>query len=324
MILAQSAAQTFTHFGAEHFIVLGVFAFLVSAACLALRLAPPTARPRLTDVICAATGLLLLGSFAFGQYHRIAYGYWALHESLPLHLCDLATFAAGISLLRWRRPTSSPARAGAGGEAGGRPGRVNIDQRLYELAYFWGLGGTVQALITPDVVGCFPDVTCIRFFLVHGAIVGGVMILAIGVGLRPLPGAVRRCWVVTFSSMWVVAGINALLRAFGVHANYMYLCQHPAAETLFKYFGPWPWYVATLVGVATVVFCLLAAPYAVLDFARRRRRKRMADRNQNPDRQGEGNSPIQNPDRQGVGDSRAQNPDRKEGARGELPASNSQ
>src|SRR5207249_968980 len=51
--------------------------------------------------------------------------------SLPLQLCDVAIFIAAAAL--WTR-----------------------HPLLVELTYFWGLAGTIQALLTPDLPGPWP------------------------------------------------------------------------------------------------------------------------------------------------------------------------
>ena len=41
------------------------------------------------------------------------------------------------------------------------------NQRWFEVAYFWGLGGTLQAVLTPDLRYGFPDWRFISFFTSH-------------------------------------------------------------------------------------------------------------------------------------------------------------
>ena len=53
---------------------------------------------------------------------------FSLTNSLPMHLCAWAVLATGIAL-------------------------ISHKQLFYELAYFWGMTGTLQALITPDING---------------------------------------------------------------------------------------------------------------------------------------------------------------------------
>lgn len=41
----------------------------------------------------------------------------------------------------------------------------------YEIAYFWGLGGTLQAVLTPDLQHGFPSLVYVNFFLGHGLVI---------------------------------------------------------------------------------------------------------------------------------------------------------
>ena len=40
-------------------------------------------------------------------------------------------------------------------------------QRWFEVAYFWGIGGTLQAVLTPNLSFGFPDWRFISFFTSH-------------------------------------------------------------------------------------------------------------------------------------------------------------
>src|SRR5205823_117635 len=57
---------------------------------------------------------------------------WSAAASLPVQRCDVAGFVAAAALL-WRELV------------------------LVEVAYFWGLGGTLQAVLTPDLKDHFPS-----------------------------------------------------------------------------------------------------------------------------------------------------------------------
>jgi uncharacterized membrane protein YwaF len=74
-----------------------------------------------------------------------------------------------------------------------------------------------------------------------------------------------RAWTITVSSAIAVGLLNAALRAAGIDANYMYLCERPRADTLFNYFGPWPWSLVTLLLVGTLIFGVLNLPHWLLD-----------------------------------------------------------
>lgn len=154
---------------------------------------------------------------------------WA--ERLPLHLCDWAAFAVMAALVTRRRS-------------------------VFELAYFWGLGGTLQGLVTPDLAGDFPSFAFWSFFLGHGVIVVGVVYLIAVLGLRPRPGAVGRLLLATNGYAAVAGAANVLLGT-----NFGYLCAKPTRASLLDYLGPWPWYLAGLEIVGVAMFAALAAPF---------------------------------------------------------------
>ena len=83
-----------------------------------------------------------------------------LAYSLPLQLCDAAIFVAAAAL--WTRR-----------------------QLIVELTYFWGLAGTIQALLTPDLPQHFPSYPYFQYYLAHGGVVAAALLLVIGLQIRP-------------------------------------------------------------------------------------------------------------------------------------------
>ena len=79
-------------------------------------------------------------------------------------------------------------------------------QRSFELAYFWGLCGTMQALITPDCRYDFPDAQFTLFFVYHGGIIAAVLYLTLGRQMRPLPesDSSTATWLAA-SALWASA-----------------------------------------------------------------------------------------------------------------------
>ncbi|MEW6284392.1 MAG: TIGR02206 family membrane protein, partial [Candidatus Eremiobacterota bacterium] len=123
---------------------------------------------------------------------------------------------------------------------------------LQELAYFWGLAGAPQALLTPDLSRGFPSWYYLEYFLGHGIIFAGLAYL-IGVqGFRPGPGAVLRVMLALNAYAVVVGAID-----YAFDWNYGYLCQK-APGSLMESMGPWPWYLLVMEAVALVNFVLLA------------------------------------------------------------------
>ena len=211
--------RQFTAFSAEHLATLGVI-LLFAAALIVIgrqRSLAYLVRP-LSWVLCIlAAGHELVWVFAAASLGR-----WHYSWGVPLQLCDLAIFAMALTLVRHY-------------------------QWVWELAYFWGLGGSLQALLTPDLKVTFPDIIYIKFFLSHGCTVVGVLFLAAGLR-RPIH----------FKSVWRVFGITNIYGLFVLGfnwlmgTNYMYLMHKPSRPSLLDYAGSGPYYYlgleAALVG----------------------------------------------------------------------------
>jgi hypothetical integral membrane protein (TIGR02206 family) len=156
----------------------------------------------------------------------------SLQNGLPLHLCDVAAMAAVVGLLwRWRLAA--------------------------EMAYFFGLTGTLQGLLTPSLAYGFPHLRFFTFFLTHGAVVVAAVTLVVGMGLVPRAWAVLRmlAWLLVYGA--VVGLINKLLGT-----NYGFLCAKPPVASALDFLGAWPWYIAGIVGGAGTMFGLLDLPFA--------------------------------------------------------------
>jgi hypothetical integral membrane protein (TIGR02206 family) len=168
---------------------------------------------------------------------------YLLEQGLPLHVC-----AAGLYLTAWVLI---------------RPSQIG-----YETAYYWGLGGTLQAIITPNLMYAFPHIRFFQFFLTHGGIVAGVLVATFVMKMRPGRGSILRTFILTHVLMLVAGAAN-----WGLGANYMFLREPPVGESLF-FFLPWPWYILFLEPVGLAFCMILYAPFWLADRARRRRRSR--------------------------------------------------
>ena len=160
----------------------------------------------------------------------------SLDNLVPLHLCDLAAVIAGFALLT----------------------RCRL---LCALTYFWGLAGTTQALITPAITVAFPSPPYVMFFVQHFAVVGAALYLPIVDGWRPRQplwkGPVEAFgWAIAYLCM--VLCVNRLLGT-----NFGFATHPPENPSLLDHFGPWPWYLVTALGIALVVFFLLALPFKI-------------------------------------------------------------
>jgi hypothetical integral membrane protein (TIGR02206 family) len=214
-------------------------AALVLTAAAAVGL-PLVARRRCGERACrtvawALAAVLLLNEFGHYAHAVVNRGWGGLaRHSLPLHFCGLATYLTAYALVARRR-------------------------LAYEMAYFWGLAGSTQALITPDLHAAFPSYAFVRFFLAHGGIVVGVCFATFALGLRP---RLRGVWITFAVSVGLAVVVGFINRA--LDSNYMCLCEAPDSASPYI-FLPWPWYIPFLALLALVFFVLLWLPFGVLE-----------------------------------------------------------
>jgi len=224
------SSTEFRLFGPAHLGALAVVALACALVAAGETRFSAPARWRLGQVLAGALGVYTVHSY----WLVWRAGNLTLEYALPLHLCNLLVLLAIGVLLR-------PRQAGS------------------ELLYYWGLGGSAQALITPDLQAGFPSPEFVRFFIGHGLLVVAVVHLVGGLGLEPRPEGMWRAFA--WFLVWV--GVVGLLdAAFGW--NYGYLCQKPQGSSVLDHLGPWPWYLAGGTALALGIFWLLSLPWRVL------------------------------------------------------------
>jgi hypothetical integral membrane protein (TIGR02206 family) len=216
----------------EHVATVAVIAISITALLVAARL-----RPGPWMVIAARTLAVILVADEIAWWVDLVVSHANkadLLYALPFQLCDMAIFISAFAL--WSR-----------------------QQLLIELTYFWGLAGTFQALITPDLPAHFPSFLFIQYYLAHAGVVAAALYLTVGLGHRPRPRAV----LYVFGVLLVYAAFVGFLDAT-TGADYLYLRAKPGSHTLLDYFGPWPWYIGVGGLVAIVLFLILDAPFILL------------------------------------------------------------
>jgi hypothetical integral membrane protein (TIGR02206 family) len=138
--------------------------------------------------------------------------------------------------------------------------------RVYEFAYFLGIGGAIQALITPNVGPFgFPHFRFFQAFFMHAPIVLGSVFMTTVEGYRPTGKSLLRVAVGTNLYMAAVFGINMLLGS-----NYMFIAQKPPTASLIDYLAPWPWYILELEAIGAAICLVLYLPFAIGDWRRQR------------------------------------------------------
>lgn len=214
-------------FGLSHCLTLLTIAAL-AAILIILHKRSNSGTQRKLEITLAICCLL---SYPFQLLSAWIGGYnLSMETKVPLHLCDLAAIIGGISILK-------------------------KSQKLFGLTYFWGLAGTLQGLLTPNIVYGFPSLQFLNFFWNHGFIVITAVFIPLALTWRARRKAI---WFVFGMTQVYVAGAmcaNALLGT-----NYGFLHHKPETTSVLDYFPDWPWYILILEFVCLTLFFLLYLP----------------------------------------------------------------
>jgi hypothetical integral membrane protein (TIGR02206 family) len=224
----------FVLFGAPHQVMLASALLLPAMLGLWARKSPALDRP--IRLVLAA---ILAGGWLCWILLFIARGWFTLGNGLPLNLCDWAAVALMVALVS-RQPFA------------------------YELGYFWGLGGTLQGLLTPDITYGFPDPQFIFFAINHAGIITALLYLTF-TGMRPWPSSLPRVVAATLGYVMVAGAAD-----FAIGTNYGFLRAKPVNASLIDFLSPWPLYIPELVGIGILSLLVYYVPFWLADTWRRR------------------------------------------------------
>ena len=220
--------EPFRLFSGPHLAVL----VLVTATNIGIYLARDKFKNgHVNRIVRLTMAFLLIITFLAMQAWDALHGVWTVQSSLPLHLCSVSQIMCIIML-------------------------ITRKYVIYEITYFWGLGGATQALLTPDLAFPFPHLVFFLFMGAHAVIVTACLWMTFAEEYRPGFKSLLKAWGALNLYMLFVAVINIILGS-----NYLYICQKPVSPSIIDYLGPWPWYLPVLEAVAFVVFLLCYLPF---------------------------------------------------------------
>lgn len=156
----------------------------------------------------------------------------ALDNILPFHLCDVVAIICGFALLTKKRG-------------------------LCELAYLWGLTGTIQGLVTPNMPYGPDHPVYWSFFLQHGSIVIVALFIPLAMRWRPDRGTFWRVFLWGQIYFFGALAINHFLGT-----NFGFLREKPRVASVLDYFGDWPTYLIGIQIFALVAYLILLLPFA--------------------------------------------------------------
>ncbi len=227
--------NAFHPFGLAHLAVILLTIALPFGLAAVVR---QTGSPRVERMIAFTIGGLLLLNYLSSIVFVRRFSAVTWPQTLPLQLCDCAMFVIIVAMWTGRR-------------------------RWFEVAYFWGIGGTLQAIITPNLPYGFPDLRFISFFVAHCLIIIGIVFLMLVHKFRPYPISIVRTFLWTEVYFAITFTIDLLT---GV--NYGFLLHKPGAFSLLSYLSDArPLYLLQMHGLALLFFVVLYVPFAIYDLA---------------------------------------------------------
>lgn len=155
-------------------------------------------------------------------------GLWDPRQTLPLELCSISAMLAVVML--WRR-----------------------SKWLYPFVFFAGIGGAMQAILTPDLDFPYPYFRFFHFFIVHSSIIIAALYMTWIENMKPTWKSIK----------YVMLGLNAIALFVWflntiLHSNYMFLMRKPESASLLDWLGPHPYY---LIAEELVALCLFIVMY---------------------------------------------------------------
>ena len=224
----------FVPFGLDH-----VVALLLTVAVPVLLAAAARRERTLDKPFRLGFAALLIGTWIAWFVLFIARGWLGPGNALPMNLCDWATIALIVTLIRPNR-------------------------KAYELAYFWAFAGTIQGLVTPDVNFGFPEPQFDVFILGHAAIMASAIYLTFGTGMRQVPASLPRVIGWTF----VYAGAASLVD-WTLGTNYGFFRAKPTHATFYDLLSAWPYYIPETAVLGIAAALLLYLPWFIVDRMRK-------------------------------------------------------
>lgn len=226
--------EPFALFGPWHLVALALIA-AINLAMLGFRGSSEKTRM----VVRWSMAILLwvdeLSWHAWNAY----WGHWTAYgdkSMLPLHICSILVWLAGFMLIFKVYP-------------------------IYEFVYFIGIGGALQALLTPDAgIYGFPHYRIFQTLLSHGILITSGIYMTTVEGFRP-----------TWKSLWrVVIGLNIYaLIIFPINlllgSNFLFINRKPVTASLLDALPPWPYYLVIMELLGLAIFLLLYLPFILKD-----------------------------------------------------------
>jgi hypothetical integral membrane protein (TIGR02206 family) len=135
---------------------------------------------------------------------------------------------------------------------------------MYEILLFWIITGTIQGIITPDILEGFPTFDYFRYWIVHLGLLIIIFYATFVLMMRPKLKSVFKSFFALQVYLIFMVVINYVL-----NANYFYLNEKPQSTSVLDYFGEWPLYVVVVQVISIPCFLLIYLPFYLVERKRK-------------------------------------------------------
>jgi hypothetical integral membrane protein (TIGR02206 family) len=146
---------------------------------------------------------------------------------------------------------------------------------IYEFVFFIGIGGALQALLTPDAgIYGFPHYRIFQTMISHGLLITSGIYMTTVEGFRP-----------TWKSFWrVVIGLNiyaAIIYPINIllGTDFLYINGKPPSASMLDMLPRWPYYLIYMEVIGILVFLLLYLPFIIKDWRAKKQRSKKFNTN---------------------------------------------
>jgi len=213
-------------FGQEHIITM----LFILVLCMVIPYWGSKLNTWQIQFVATLLAVLTVSVELFDDIYRFQDGRWLLIHDLPLHMCGFATFLSAYAL-------------------------YTRNQMSFELTFFWGMGGALQSILTPDMSRFYTPYYFYISQISHAIIILNVLWMFITFKLKIGKFAIHRTVLITLVVMLFVGIFN-----YFISSNYFFLCEKPGSPSPFL-IGDWPVYIIFLIlfgiGIMTVLDILV-------------------------------------------------------------------
>ena len=228
---------SFRLFGADHLwgIVVSVL-FIVIVPWISVKYLNKRAQKYLGMII----GYIVMLNYPAWVILESIAGSFDVSLHLPVHLCRLSNLLIPLVMIKRHFLT-------------------------FEILFFWGLSGTLQGAITPDISAGFPHFHYFRFWVGHQGTILALIYAVVVFKMRPTPYSIWKSFIALNIFLILAVIVNLIL-----DANYFWICGKPITPTgehvpsILDFMGPWPWYILSAEFVALFHFVLAYLPFYFL------------------------------------------------------------